>query len=616
MANENVTNIPASIDYTSRDYFALREALIARVQKNIPTWDGTDPTDFGVAMVEAFAYMGDIVNYYLDRVANEAYLATATQRQNLLNIAESYGYTVTGYVPSETTLEFINSSDIDTIIPIGTVVYGEVSFEDTVQDVYFTTTAEITVPAEGSEIVSATHGYSVTSREANFVTSSTDVAGELVGSSDGQPGQRFVLNDETVVASSVDVYVQNGSVYEKWTQINHLMDANPYDPVFYISYDELDYVYINFGDGISGAIPPIHSSIKVVYTVGGGTIGNVAINVIDTFFYVPGLNSSELATLEDSISLSNTTRALGGSNPESNTSIRINSPLSLRTFNRLVTKSDYENYAVSLFQVGKANVSSEIWNSVNIYVAPISSTTDYDPYPGYNETNTILNETLWYSLENSVRSSMEDKLQIGVSLSILPPVYVPVTLTVQFVELTGYNSDQIKQSILSHLLSVFSYNNQAFQQVITPEKVEYEVQTIFGVRTAKVVSLYRTGSTTARTTLAGSAQEIFSFTEESLNITRSSSDSTLGNLTVTGQTMVPIYDPEVPFYNYNVTLPNGTTSVVVVPVKNNSSSTVTVNGTSSTTVSTAVGVTTATIVVTAGDAFTSTTYTINFTRSS
>lgn len=615
MANTN-PSIPESIDYTSRDYFAIREALIARVQKNIPTWDGTDPTDFGVAMVEAFAYMGDIVNYYIDRIANEAYLGTATQRQNLLNIAESYGYTVTGYVASETTIEFINSSEVDAVIPVGTVVYGEVNFEDTVQEVYFTTTAEITVLAEDSETVSATHGYSVTTRESNFVSSSSDVAGELVGSSNGEPSQQFVLNDETVIASSINVYVQNGNVYEKWNAINHLMDANPYDPVFYVSYDELDYVYINFGDGISGAIPPIHSDIKVVYTVGGGVIGNVAVNTIDTFFYVPGLNSAGLSALEDSVSLSNTTRALGGSDPESNTSIRVNAPLSLKAFNRLVTRSDYENYAASLYQVAKANASAEVWNSVNLYIAPISSEVGYDPYPGYNETNTLLNESLWYSLKENVSSAVEDKLQIGVSLSILPPVYVPVTLTVQFVEDTGYDPEQIKQSILSHLLSVFSYNNQSFQQVITPEKVEYEMQSLFGVRTAKVVSLYRTGGTTGRTTLSGSPQEIFSFIEANINVTRSSSDSTLSGLTVTGQTMTPVYDPEVPFYNYNVALPNGTTSVVVVPVKTNSSSTVTVNGASSTTVTTPVGVTTATIVVTAGDTFTSTTYAINFTRSS
>ena len=71
MANE----IPVSVDYTSRDYYAIREELIERVKTRIPEWSGNDSSDFGVALIEAFAYMGDIANYYIDRIANEAFIA-------------------------------------------------------------------------------------------------------------------------------------------------------------------------------------------------------------------------------------------------------------------------------------------------------------------------------------------------------------------------------------------------------------------------------------------------------------------------------------------------------------------------------------------------------------
>ena len=92
-----VSNIPISIDYTGRDYYSLREVLIARIQERVPNWTAADPADFGVALVEAFAYLGDMVSFYIDRTANEAFIETATQRDSLLNIAQTYGYVPAGY---------------------------------------------------------------------------------------------------------------------------------------------------------------------------------------------------------------------------------------------------------------------------------------------------------------------------------------------------------------------------------------------------------------------------------------------------------------------------------------------------------------------------------------
>jgi hypothetical protein len=83
----------SSVDYTSRDYASLREDLIKSVQARIPAWTGNDPSDFGLAVVESFAHLGDLLSYYIDRAANEAFLSTATQRQNIINIAGTLGYT-------------------------------------------------------------------------------------------------------------------------------------------------------------------------------------------------------------------------------------------------------------------------------------------------------------------------------------------------------------------------------------------------------------------------------------------------------------------------------------------------------------------------------------------
>ena len=151
-----VSNIPISVDYTGRDYYSLRDALIARIQDRIPEWTASDPADFGVALVEAFAYMGDLVSYYIDRAANEAFLATATQRDSILNIALTYGYTPAGYRAATVDVVFSNTSEDAVTIPAGTVLTGAVVIEDTVETVYFTTDADAVVPAIVKKLLAPT----------------------------------------------------------------------------------------------------------------------------------------------------------------------------------------------------------------------------------------------------------------------------------------------------------------------------------------------------------------------------------------------------------------------------------------------------------------------------
>ena len=148
-----VSNIPVSVNYTGRDYYALREQIITRIQERLPNWTAADPADFGVAFVEGFSYMGDVLAYYIDRAANETNLATATQRDSLLNIEQNYGYIPSGYRQAYVDLTFTNTSGNIVTIPQGTIVTGDVVINDTinietVRTIAFTTDTEIDVPEQ------------------------------------------------------------------------------------------------------------------------------------------------------------------------------------------------------------------------------------------------------------------------------------------------------------------------------------------------------------------------------------------------------------------------------------------------------------------------------------
>lgn len=82
----------ATFDYTSRDYISIRQDLITRSARLIPEWDTTDASEFGNVFIDLWAYMGDVLHFYIDRAASETFLDTATQRESVLAIANLMDY--------------------------------------------------------------------------------------------------------------------------------------------------------------------------------------------------------------------------------------------------------------------------------------------------------------------------------------------------------------------------------------------------------------------------------------------------------------------------------------------------------------------------------------------
>ena len=511
-----VSSIPVSVDYTGRDYYSLREDLITRIQDRVPDWTATDPADFGVALVEAFAYMGDLVSYYIDRTANEAFLQTAVQRSSLLNIAQTYGYVPAGYRQATTILTFSNSSESEVTIPVGTVVSGDVVIGDTVNVVYFTTTEAAVIDAIDGEVPGEQTAAASEGRSVVLVAEGTNAYGELVGTSDGTPDMEFELGETPVVDGSIEVYVQDGDIYSKWTQVQHIIDYGPIDLVYSISTDDNNVITINFGDGVSGVIPTAFSEIRAKYTVGGGSIGNISTDIITTINYVEGLSEAEVTALQSEITVTNTSVGIGGSDPESNDEIRLSAPSALRSGNRAVTLKDFEDIAVSVSGVGKAKASASVWTSVTLYISPSRAATDTDPAPGLDDNGDATAE--FETIQSKVQTALSDKVLIGTSVTIQEPTYVDTVVTITYAKLDQYTTAEVELNLKTALLTGFGYNGVTFGDTIYPQDIEFVLQQASGVKTVRVTALYEFGASSALTTLVGAAGEIYRFTEANLNI--------------------------------------------------------------------------------------------------
>lgn len=95
MADEQKKIVP--INYTHREYESIREDLIDIAQRFYPdTFRDFSEASFGSLVLDAVAYVGDQLSFYLDYNVNETFLDTAYQYNNVIRHGRVLGYKYTG----------------------------------------------------------------------------------------------------------------------------------------------------------------------------------------------------------------------------------------------------------------------------------------------------------------------------------------------------------------------------------------------------------------------------------------------------------------------------------------------------------------------------------------
>lgn len=92
---------------SSRDFPELR---------GFTTRDSNDPA---IALLDAWATVADVLTFYQERISNEGYLRTATERRSILELARLVGYTLRPGVASSVYLAFTLENNFKVEIPIG-----------------------------------------------------------------------------------------------------------------------------------------------------------------------------------------------------------------------------------------------------------------------------------------------------------------------------------------------------------------------------------------------------------------------------------------------------------------------------------------------------------------
>lgn len=127
-----ITNRPGlnAIAYRIGTHSRFKESLLARLTtlglpalRDLRTRDDDDPS---IALLDAWATVADVLTFYQERIANEAYLRTATERLSLRELARLIGYNVRPGVAASVylafTLDTAPGSPTQTTIETGTKV--------------------------------------------------------------------------------------------------------------------------------------------------------------------------------------------------------------------------------------------------------------------------------------------------------------------------------------------------------------------------------------------------------------------------------------------------------------------------------------------------------------
>jgi len=284
-------------------------------------------------------------------------------------------------------------------------------------------------------------------------TNADRVLGEVVGLSEGVPGQHFPLQRTPVIASGepLELEVAGGSGWVIWTQVDNFADSGPEDTHF-----TLDRVNgeLAFGPAVRepdgtlhhyGAVPPKGAPLRLrQYRVGGGRHGNVARRTITVL----------KNTIPFVARVENRRPAAGGVDAETLDAAKVRGPILLRTRNRAVTAEDYEQLAreaapdVSRVRCLPATEEAEA-GVVRILVVPAVAA-GADGALGFEQlvpTDDALARIAAY---------LDERRCLGARVVVEPPRYQGVTVVARLRPTQLANPARLRAAALAALYRYFS----------------------------------------------------------------------------------------------------------------------------------------------------------------
>lgn len=343
--------IPRWLDYSDRDFDALRARLIKLTLSVFPEWTDRRVPNFGNILLEQFAFVGDVLAYYIDNARRESRLVTAQYRSSVIAHTRGLDYRMKNAAAATAVEQFTLAEP--PLAPVTIEAGSVVRTRDVVEPLEYQLLQDVVIAAgQQPPVTTGVVEHSTTHRE--------------LFDARAFQGTDIVLQRTPYIDGSATMSATNGP----YTPVDGFSASGPNDRHFTILVNENDRATLRFGDGRRG-LPPT-GTVEVTYKTGGGTRGRVERNRLVVF-------EGALADAEGrpvQVTVTNPEPSSGGLDRESIASAKLQAPASLRATERSVAREDFEIHATELAGVARALMltsdqdGSIAENSGVLYVIP------------------------------------------------------------------------------------------------------------------------------------------------------------------------------------------------------------------------------------------------------
>ena len=428
--------------FTNLDFNSLRTQIknYLRGSSKFTDFD-FEGSNFSV-LIDTLAYNSYITSYNTNMAVNEAFLDSATVRENITSLARNIGYVPrsarSAIAKVNLSVDFGTQEALSATIKAGIFAIGSISSGNYV----FSIPEDITVPtntvvnnAADSKIANFTN---ISIYEGNYITKKFIVDASQVN-------QTFILDNNNIDTSTIRVEVTSGGITETYEEYRNIFEVNARSRLFLVQEIADEKYQVIFGDNLLGKKPPNASEVTVSYIVNNGIDGNGASN-----FTFSGNITSNIGPVTSGISNITTTQtAENGDEIESIDSVKYLAPRVYASQYRAVTANDYSSLIPSLY----ANI-----DSVTAYGGE-----ELDP-PQYGRVYITIKpkngDVISGALKDNIKSNLKKYTVAGIKQELLDLKY----LYVEYESTVSYNASFIpdKSNLETRIVSAIqSYSKSS-----------------------------------------------------------------------------------------------------------------------------------------------------------
>ncbi len=321
--------------FTNLDFNDLRAQIkdYLRSNSNFTDFD-FEGSNFSV-LIDTLAYNSYITAYNTNMQANEAFLDSATLRENVVSHARNIGYVPRSKKSSKAKISFsVDTSSYNSrtvTLKAGPFALGAVQDGNYI----FSIPSDVTVPVNTSNIA---FFENLDIYEGSYLTKTFTV-------DYSQSNQRFLIPNSNVDTSTIRVSVSNSTI-EVYTLYENILNVNKTSKLFLIQEIEDEKYEILFGDNILGKKPEHGSTISISYIVTNGKSADGSAN----FTFSGNIKDNNSTNITTGISLITTTSSSeNGDDIETIDSVKYLAPRVYASQYRAVTANDYKGLIPYLY---------------------------------------------------------------------------------------------------------------------------------------------------------------------------------------------------------------------------------------------------------------------------